>query len=48
LTPVRCLGEGDSQLPSKATQEVSRDLLSLLKQKSMPKQIYPNHYGMLT
>jgi len=36
-TPVRSLGENGSQLPSKATQEVSRELLSLLQQKRMPK-----------
>jgi murein L,D-transpeptidase YafK len=36
-TPVRCLGEDGSQLPSKATQEMSRELLSLLQQKRMPK-----------
>jgi murein L,D-transpeptidase YafK len=35
--PVRSLGEDGSQLPSKATQEVSRELLSLLRQKGMPK-----------
>jgi murein L,D-transpeptidase YafK len=35
--PVRCLGEADTQLPSKATQEVSRELLSLFQQKRMPK-----------
>src|SRR5437588_11467190 len=37
LTPVQCLSEDGSQLPSKATQDVSRELLALLKQKSMPK-----------
>jgi murein L,D-transpeptidase YafK len=36
-TPVRCLSEDVSQLPSKATQEVSRELLSLFQQKRMPK-----------
>jgi len=36
-TPVRCLGEDSNQLPSKATQEVSRELQSLLQQKRMPK-----------
>jgi murein L,D-transpeptidase YafK len=42
LTPVRCLGEDGSQLPAnqlpaKATQELSPDLLAQLKQKNMPK-----------
>jgi murein L,D-transpeptidase YafK len=42
LTPLRCLGEDGSQLPAnqlpaKATQEVSRELLSLFQQKKMPK-----------
>jgi murein L,D-transpeptidase YafK len=41
LTPVRCLGEDGnqlpaSQLPAKATQELSPELLALLKQKNMP------------
>jgi murein L,D-transpeptidase YafK len=35
--PVRCLGEDGSQLPSKATQEVPRELQSLFAQKRMPK-----------
>jgi murein L,D-transpeptidase YafK len=35
--PVRCLGGDGSQLPSKATQELSRELLTLLQQKRMPK-----------
>ncbi len=34
---VRCFGEDNSQLPSKATQEVSRELLLLFQQKRMPK-----------
>ncbi len=37
VTPLRCLGEDGSQLPTKATQDLSRELLSLLQQKSMPK-----------
>jgi murein L,D-transpeptidase YafK len=37
LTPVRCLGEDGNQLPTKATMELSRELLSLLQQKKMPK-----------
>ncbi len=37
LTPVRCLGEDTNQLPPKATMELSRELLSLLQQKKMPK-----------
>jgi murein L,D-transpeptidase YafK len=37
LTPVRCLGEDGNQLPAKATMELSRELLSLLQQKKMPK-----------
>jgi murein L,D-transpeptidase YafK len=36
-TPLRCLGEDSSQLPSKAIQEVPRELLSLFQQKRMPK-----------
>ena len=35
--PVRCLAEHDYQLPSKATKELSPQLLSLLQQKNMPK-----------
>jgi murein L,D-transpeptidase YafK len=35
--PVRCLGGDGSQLPSKATQELPRELLTLLQQKRMPK-----------
>ena len=45
LTPVRCLGEDGNQLPAKATKELPAkatkelppELLSLLRQKSMPK-----------
>src|SRR5713101_2978591 len=37
VTPLRCLGEDGSQLPTKATQDLSRELLSLLQQKSMPR-----------
>jgi murein L,D-transpeptidase YafK len=37
LAPVRCLGEDGNQLPTKATMELSRELLSLLQQKKMPK-----------
>jgi murein L,D-transpeptidase YafK len=37
LTPVQCLGEEPPPLPAKATKELPRDLLSLIKQKKMPK-----------
>jgi murein L,D-transpeptidase YafK len=37
LTPVRCLGEDTNQLPAKATQELSPELLALLQQKNMEK-----------
>jgi murein L,D-transpeptidase YafK len=37
LTPVTCLGEDSNQLPTRATKEVPRELLSLLRQKKMPK-----------
>ena len=45
LTPVRCLGEDGNQLPAKATtelpakatKELPPEMLSLLRQKSMPK-----------
>jgi murein L,D-transpeptidase YafK len=37
LTPVRCLSEDGNQLPTKATTELSRELLSLFQQKNMPK-----------
>ena len=37
LTPVRCFGEDVNPLPAKATKELPRELLSLIKQKKMPK-----------
>jgi murein L,D-transpeptidase YafK len=37
LTPVRCLGEDANQLPAKATNELAPELLSLIRQKKMPK-----------
>src|SRR6202171_3413631 len=37
LTPVTCLGENSSRLPTKATKELPPELLSLLRQKKMPK-----------
>ena len=37
LTPVTCLGESSNPLPAKATKELPRELLSLLRQKKMPK-----------
>ncbi len=37
LAPVRCLGEDVNPLPAKATKELPRELLSLIKQKKMPK-----------
>ena len=37
LAPVRCLGEDGYQLSTKATKELSPQLLSLLQQKNMPK-----------
>jgi murein L,D-transpeptidase YafK len=37
LTPVQCLGEDSKPLPEKATKELSPQLLSLLRQKRMPK-----------
>ena len=37
LTPVQCLGEDGNQLPENATTELSPELLSLLRQKKMPK-----------
>jgi murein L,D-transpeptidase YafK len=37
LMPVTCLGENSSQLPARATQELPLELLSLLRQKRMPK-----------
>ncbi len=35
--PAQCRGEGNTQLPSKATEQISRELLSLFQQKRMPK-----------
>ena len=37
LTPVTCLGESSNRLPTKATKELPPELLSLLRQKKMPK-----------
>jgi murein L,D-transpeptidase YafK len=37
LAPAMCLGEDSNQLPAKATQELPPELLSLLRQKKMPK-----------
>jgi murein L,D-transpeptidase YafK len=37
LTPVTCLGENSSRLPTKATKELPPELLSLLKKRKMPK-----------
>src|SRR5260370_8219110 len=37
LTPVTCLGENSNRLPTKATKELPLELLSLLRQKKMPK-----------
>src|SRR5215813_557870 len=37
LTPVTCLGEDSNRLPAKATKELPPELLSLLRQKNMPK-----------
>src|SRR5260370_28349476 len=37
LTPVTCLGENTNRLPTKATKELRPELLSLLRQKKMPK-----------
>jgi murein L,D-transpeptidase YafK len=37
LTPVTCLGENSNQLPDRATKELPPELLSLLRQKKMPK-----------
>src|ERR1700753_3731241 len=37
LTPVTCLGEDSNRLPAKATRELPPELLSLLRQKKMPK-----------
>jgi murein L,D-transpeptidase YafK len=37
LTPVTCLGEDSNRLPAKATKELPPELLTLLRQKKMPK-----------
>jgi murein L,D-transpeptidase YafK len=37
LTPVACLAEDSTPLPARATKELSPELLSLLRQKKMPK-----------
>src|SRR5512133_17650 len=37
LTPVTCLGENSNRVPTKATKELPPELLSLLRQKTMPK-----------
>jgi murein L,D-transpeptidase YafK len=37
LVPVRCLGEDSGQVPTKATKELSPELLSVLQEKHMPK-----------
>ena len=37
LVPVQCLGADGKQLPERATRELSPELLSLLRQKKMPK-----------
>jgi murein L,D-transpeptidase YafK len=37
VTPFQCLAEDGNQLPTKATQEVSHELLSLFQQKKMLK-----------
>src|SRR5215472_669317 len=37
LTPVTCLGESSNQLPARATKDLPPELLSLLRQKNMPK-----------
>jgi len=37
MTPVRCFGEDGNPLPAKATRELPAELLSLLRQKKMPK-----------
>ena len=36
LTPLRCFGQSADQLPAKATQQLSPELLSLLQKKSIP------------
>jgi murein L,D-transpeptidase YafK len=37
LTPMTCLGEVSNELPTKATKEVPPELLSLFREKKMPK-----------
>src|SRR3974390_1649508 len=37
LAPITCLGEDSNQLPTKATEEVPPKLLSLFREKKMPK-----------
>ena len=37
FAPVTCLGENSKPLPTKATKELPPELLSLLRQKNMPK-----------
>jgi murein L,D-transpeptidase YafK len=37
LTPLTCRGENSNPLPARATKELSPELLSLLRQKKMPK-----------
>jgi murein L,D-transpeptidase YafK len=37
MTPVRCVAGESNQLPEKATRELAPELLSLLRQKKMPK-----------
>src|SRR6516225_9133457 len=37
LAPATCLGEDSNQLPTKATKELPPELLSLFRQKKMPK-----------
>src|SRR5262249_12045831 len=37
VSPASCLGENSSRLPPKATRELPPELLSLLRQKKMPK-----------
>jgi murein L,D-transpeptidase YafK len=37
LTPVMCLAEDSNPLPARATKELSPELMSLLRQKKMPK-----------
>ena len=37
LTPIMCLAEDSNPLPARATKELSPELMSLLRQKKMPK-----------